>query len=185
MARTRLSTISCRTSPEPRRAERETDRHFTAARGSTHQEEVRGVDAGEHEHEKRDGQDNGDHFSDSVASRQAGDLDPDPFHRVVRGRDEPSGIKVTSGTSDAEPPGNNGELGFGPLDADPLAQSAHVSNLARAGLLKRVVHRRTIHERDGQPEVDAFPGLSACESWRCDADDFENLPSCLDRPSDH
>jgi hypothetical protein len=38
--------------PWPRRAERQTDRHLTAASGRTHQDEVRGVDAGEHEHEK-------------------------------------------------------------------------------------------------------------------------------------
>ena len=104
------------------------------------------------------GRTSGDHFSDGVASRQAGHLDPDPFHRVVRGRDEPSGIQVTSRTSDAEPPGNDAELGLDALDADTVPHSAHVSNLASAGLLKRIVHRHTIHESDRQPEIDASPG---------------------------
>ena len=44
----------------------------------------------------------------------------------------------------------------------------------------------TIHERDRQPELDALQwALSACESLRRDADDLENLPSCLDRPAGH
>src|SRR6185503_1102647 len=119
--------------------------------GGTHQEEVRGVDTRENENEKGNGQDADQLYGIDVASGQAGHLDPDPFHRVVRGREEPPGPEMTSRTGDAEPPGNDAELGLDAVDADTVPQSADVSNQATAGLPKRIVHRNTIHETDRQP----------------------------------
>ena len=64
--------------PEPGRAERQTDRHLTAAPGGTHQEEVRGVDTGEREHEKGNGQDDGDHQGQFVHVRFSTGQTPRP-----------------------------------------------------------------------------------------------------------
>ncbi len=112
---------------------------------------------------------------------QARYLDADPFRRVVCGRDEPSGVQVACRTNDAEPPGNDAELGPDAGDAKTAPHSTDVPNHAPAAPLG-IFHRHTIDETDRQPELDAR--INACESSRCDADDLERLATSLDRPSD-
>ena len=171
--------------PEPGRAERQTDRHLTAAPGGTHQEEVRGVDTGEHEHEKGNGQDDGDHLTASSSS-----LDRPDTSTLTRSTESSADAtsrpaQGTCRTSDAEPPGNDAELGLDAVDADTVPHSAHVSNHASAGLPKRIVHRHTIHESDRQPEVDASPGCVPANPGGATPMTSKSLPSRLDRPSDH
>jgi hypothetical protein len=112
-------------------------------------------------------QDDGDHYCQFVhfESRQTRDLDRDPLHRVVLGRDESRWppLRDTTRTGDAEPCGRDAELGLDAPDSDTVPHSAYVSNQAIAGLPEWVVHRHTIHETDRQPEIDAWPGR-ACKA---------------------
>jgi hypothetical protein len=98
----------------PGRAQSQPERYLPAAPGGPHQEQVRGVDAGDHENQ------NGDECNDGrlvpvIESRQTGNHDARRRLRVAGCAEDPRG--------------GDAELGLDAVGGGAIAHPAHVSDL--------------------------------------------------------